>query len=157
MQFEPKTEAQIEKESRERLLIPEGYCYFVVADATDEISKSGNQMIKLVLQVESVTGQKAKIWDYLLPQFAMKIKHFCDITENQNLYNTGTLTADDCIPAEGWCHVGIQKGKGDYPDRNCILDYVTQAEAMAGDASAPAKSVPVTAKADEKLDDDIPF
>ncbi len=164
MKFIPQTEAEIEKSKQEyQDSINERYApvepqhgYFTVVEALDKVSGKGNQMIALTLTVELLDGRKIKIWDYLLEAFPQKLKHFCDITGNEKLYATGGIEASDCIPAEGWCYIGIQKGKGDYKDRNVIEDYVTE-EVALGKKTERVKTDAAGKITLDELNDDIPF
>ncbi len=149
MRFTPKTDQEIAEQN----LIPKGVYHFEVLEASNQISKSGNEMIKLKLKVWTHDGKERVMFDYLLEAFAKKIKHFCEITGQLDKYETGCLFPEDCIFKMGKVEVGVEVGKpndkgGMYPDKNTILDYI-KSEADA----APATDK----KADVPFDDDVPF
>ena len=124
MKFTPKTE--------EQLLPPAGEYTFKVIAASDEISKSGNEMIKLRVQCYQQGTAVMQIFDYLLEAMPHKLMHFCRYCGLEERYSTGELTADDCIGRTGLCLVAIQPA-GDYPAKNVIKDYLETPSATGDD------------------------
>ena len=59
------------------MTLPEGIYDFVVADANDKQSQSGNDMIELQLIIKGPDGQENKIYDNLVftPKASWKIDH----------------------------------------------------------------------------------
>lgn len=120
MKFKPKSDEELNAFD----LFPAGEYDFEVIKALDEVSKKGNEMIKLELDIYSANGGKTRVFDYLLESVAYKIKHFCKETGLMNLYEQGSLSADICKNKSGRCTIGIQKDKtGEYPDKNVVKDY----------------------------------
>ena len=133
-------------------LVPAGQYQFEVLEASEQISKTGNPMIKLKLKIWTNDGKERVIFDYILAAFARKLKHFCIATHQQDKYDQGNLQASDCIFKMGKLDLGIEVGKpnpngGLYPDKNTVLDYVIET-AAAPQANA-AQEVP--------FNDDVPF
>lgn len=136
MQFKPKTDEELNP-----LLQPGVYDYEVVK-ATDEISQSQNEQIKLTLRTWDNQGKEIIVFDYLLEAMHYKIKHFCYGCGLSNLYETGKLTAQDCIGRVGKFVIKIDKDKsGQYKDKNAVKDYIAESDL----SSKPSD-----------LDDDIP-
>lgn len=149
MKFEPMSEIQLKSLN----LIPEGEYQFEVVDANDTISKSGNEQIKLVLKIWDNDGKVRVIYDYLVPLTKMlyKVKHFCDSSGMSEKYEDGTLTSDDCIGRSGRLRLGIQVDKaGVYPDKNNVVDYVTEDK-------APSMIPPAVIAKPLEFNDDVPF
>lgn len=137
MKFTPKTEKQI----AEDCLRPAGIYSFEIVDATNEISKKGNEMIKLSLRLYSKDGDDCGILsDYLLESLAYKLRHAAIACGLDALYGGGTLDASDFIGKTGDLKLAIKRDKtGQYPDQNSVSDYLLK------------KSVAVD------VDDGIPF
>lgn len=124
MHFKPKTE----KELLEMNLWTAGVYNFQIATATDEVSKSGNEMIKLGLNVFNSEGTSCKVvYDYLLEAIPHKIRHLCEACGLLEKYEMGMLFAQDLIDKTGHLELIIQKDKsGKYADKNAVKDYVVQ-------------------------------
>ncbi len=123
MQFKPKTEKEIVEEN----LIPDGVYPFETIDAEAKKSKAGNDMIEVGLRVFLPDGRERALTDWLLENPAYKLFHFCAYTGLSREYESGSLTAEDCVGRSGFVKVGTQKDKtGQYPDRNTVRDYVRQ-------------------------------
>ena len=144
MQFKPKTE----KEIQEMNLWPAGTYSFQIATATDEVSKtSGNEMIKLALNVYNAEGQCKIVYDYLLEVIPRKLKHLCDTVGLADKYEMGMLMANDLVDKTGELELVIQKDKtGQYADKNSVGDYVGGSQKQSTKTSTGAA-----------LDDEIPF
>jgi hypothetical protein len=118
MQFQPKSEQELQI----GLLLENGIYDFQVVNASEEVSKSGNEMIKMTLKVWD-NGVERIIFDYLLNNY--KLKHFCDQMDMEDKYQQGCVLATDCIGKSGKAHIMVQKDKtGKYGDRNSVKDYV---------------------------------
>lgn len=144
MRFTPKTENEI---AAENLLAP-GIYGFEIIEAKDEVSRAGNEMIKLTVHVFD-DGQPVTIFDYLMEKVAYKLRHAAEACGLLSDYEHGLLNAADFEGRTGRCKVVIQKDKsGQYPDKNGIADYL-----KADATSAPAR--PKAPAAD--LNDEIPF
>lgn len=127
MKFDPKTEEEIKASSP---LIPAGTYDFEVVDAQDKISKSsGNPMIEISLNVYYENGKEKLIFDYLLPAFAFKLRHFAEHTGLIERYNSGELSAADCLGKMGKAVIAIRQGQqkpdgGYHKDQNTVKDYI---------------------------------
>ena len=150
MNFSPKTQAEIDAMG----LIKAGTYPFAVSTAKDKISKSGNEMIELNLEVFDSEGKSHHMFDYLLEAMAGKLFAFCTSTGMEQKYHAGTLTSYDCIGRSGYVEIEIQKGKenpqgGTYPDKNSVKRYIVK----------PAGAVPSVYQtaSKEEFDSDVPF
>lgn len=161
VRFSPKTEAEIERDRSKFSLWPKGSYDYEITDASDEISSKGNDMIKLTLKVVNDHGDSRTFYDYLLEAIAHKLRHCAEAANLADEYDRGDLRARDFIGTAGRCIVGIEKGKGDYQDKNNIVDYEKPAprapRQQARPAQAPTQRRAVAATAGEIIDDTIPF
>lgn len=126
-------------------LLEPGIYPFQVSSATNETSKSGNEMIKLVLNIWDKDGHLHLIFDYLLEAMGYKLRHFCETTGLIDKYEHGEINVDDCMNKQGYVELCIQEGSikdngARYPSRNSVKDYAKKSESKKDD-----------------LDDDIPF
>ena len=119
MKFQPKTQEEIDAMS----LLPEGVYDFVVLDACESVSKKGNDMIKLTLNVYDDRGAVWRIFDYIMEAFPRKLRHFCEALSLDHEYATGTLEADMCLDKAGRVKIKIAPA-GEYPARNEVVDYL---------------------------------
>lgn len=150
--FTPMTEEEIQASS----VIEAGTYDFEVIKATRKISKKGNPMAELNINVWDKEGKQHTLFDYLVfssqPLNIKKVKHFCDATglskeyergklpeEMENLYGKVCLDIQDEQPKEGG---------GFYPKKNVVVDYIVAAQ---GTTRAENK------KDDFKDDIDLPF
>lgn len=148
MKFAPKTETEVQEAG----LQPAGDYDFEVAEASDEVSKKDNEMIKLKLRVYSDNGGYFTVFDYLLESIPYKLRHFAYATGVSPAYEAGTLLARDCDQRTGRCKIAIQPAKDGYPAKNIVRDYLP--EEKQNGAAAPK---PTTKPAPELVDDEIPF
>jgi hypothetical protein len=143
MRFKPLSEEEIQMEG---LIDPGQYSYQVI-EATDEKSKSGNDMIKLKLRVWDANGKERLIFDYLLEAMAFKLRHFCEGLGLLESYNSGTLSSASCEGKCGHLELMIQKDKtGQYAPKNAVKDYIVK------DKSDSEAKV-----AEGFIEDDLPF
>lgn len=165
MKFTPMSEDEI---ARSALFEPGQYPFEVLA-ASDEISKSGNEMIKLKLAVYGNDGNQIHVYDYLLEKLQFKLRHFAEAAGLLADYERGALESFSCDGKQGYLKLGIDKGGNGYPPKNTVLDYIKPEKApsispvkMAG-PDVPRKLKPEEFAAKHgidtgaKLDDDIPF
>lgn len=151
---EPKTEAEIKAESNFPIW-PAGVVDFEIRAAEDTVSKNGNDMIKLTVDIYNSEGKKQTVFDYLLESIAYKLRHCADACGLTAQYESGALDAIEFEGKSGKCKINIQKDKsGQYPDKNGIADYLVD-EAPAQSAATKPAAARKPAMAD--LDDDIPF
>lgn len=128
MNFKPKNDDELNTFD----LFPAGEYDFEVVKAVDDTSKSGNEMIKLEIDVYAISGKKTRVYDYLLESMDYKLKHFCEATGLLREYEAGDLTADMCKNRSGRCKLIIRvDAKGVYPEQNVIKDYCKQSIASS--------------------------
>ena len=149
MRFKPKTTEELDSMN----LMKPGIYSFRVANATEQISKSGNEMIKLTIEVYDDFGTTFTIFDYLLEAMAHKLNHFCESVGLYSKYQAGEMTSVDCIGKCGYVEIANQKGGenptgGTYPDKNAVKDYVLKKPVKSGELPL-GREVP--------FDDQIPF
>lgn len=161
MRFQPMTKDEIET----GYLLPDGLYDFEVTEATDQQSKQGNDMLKLRLKVYKDNGGFVTVYDYLLEKMKYKLVHFCREAGLENRYESGELTAAECVGRTGKVYLVIERQEG-YSPKNTVKDYgsIDKADVPKGmGANAPAAvrttqpigpAVPVKVST---LDDDAPF
>jgi hypothetical protein len=149
-------------------LLEPGVYPFEVMTAEDKVSKTGNEMIELKLNVFS-DNQEAHVFDYLLEKMAFKLRHFAEATGLISDYEVGSLDALACMGKVAYVKIGIDKGNGSFPPKNVVLDYVkaevagapptknSLLEALKPDAPKPTSRLAPAAAGDKPFDDDIPF
>lgn len=135
MKFEPKSESEIASDS----LLAAGVYPFEVMVATDEISKAGNEMIKLKLCVYADDGDTAHIYDYLMEKVAYKLRHFADAAGMLISYDHGELTAAQCAGKSGYCKIVIDNKDPSYLPKNVVKDYVANRENGSSKQERPGK------------------
>lgn len=153
MKFVPKTD----KEIAEANLWPAANYSFEIIESADQVSKSGNDMIKLKLKVFNDDGSFILLDDYLLESMAFKLKHAAQVCGLD--YEGGQLAAMDFHGKCGTLKLKIQKGKKKddgsdeyYADKNAVGDYVVKKD---GEETVLNGSVPHATTAIK--DDSIPF
>lgn len=136
-------------------LMEDGIYDFEVVRSTKRISKQGNLMAELNINVWDKQGKQHLIFDYLvfstIPLNIKKVKHFCDATGLIEEYKKGEIP-EDLERLSGKVHIGIREPKpnpsgGFYPKTNTVIDYVANKENKS--------TVPTTDN--EIVDDEIPF
>lgn len=138
MRFNVKTDEELAVMN----LIAEGQYQYEVQNAEDTQSKSGNDMIKLILTVWDSEGRQHTVYDYLLEAMPKKLKHFAKYAGLITKYESGELLADDCIGKCGALDLIIQEDKtGKYPPRNSVADYLIKKDFVQP----------------KKVEDDVPF
>ena len=160
MQFKPKTEKELAEEG----LFQAGVYPFEIVEAADKTSKKGNDMIELKVRL---FGNGTQICtDYLLESMGYKLRNAASTMNLLDAYEEGSLDAEDFVGKSGYAKVIIQKDKnGEYPDRNSISDYLTEAEAEKHNAGkkesehikAKSNGFAPGEKPKDEDGDDIPF
>lgn len=151
MKFTPKTESELSNMN----LWPAGNYGFEVLEyaalgqtaiaTDDDVSKNGNDMIRLVLNVFNDDGQSRIVIDYLLESTARKLHNAAYACGLENQYKIGELSAKDFIGKEGNLKLYISKDKsGKYGDKNAVADYLIDESRYQPSPAA-------------FIDDDIPF
>jgi len=149
-------------------LLPAGIYPFEVMMAADKISKTGNEMIELKLNVFG-ENQETHVFDYLLEKMAFKLRHFAEATGLIGEYERGKLEALSCLNKSGYAKIGIDKGNGNFPPKNTVLDYLKPEtpitkngllETLRPEVPKPVPSRPASkpeSTNNKPFDDDIPF
>src|SRR5882724_9173402 len=107
MQFTPKSEKDLQNSN----LLQPGIYEFQVIEAKERLSKSGNEMLELQLKIFGQNGYEPIIYDYLLEAMSYKLKHFAEHTGLLDKYNSGLITAEDCVGKIGNANIIIQEGQ----------------------------------------------
>lgn len=155
MKFTPKSEAEIQGAADERLasyLWPKGNYDFEVLDCSDETSKAGNDMIKLMLKVYNADGKTQNVFDYLLESMEHKLRHAAYAVGLGERYEAGDLEAADFEGKSGKLTLDIQPAKDGYAAKNVVKDYVVSDEGQVKASAAKTAKAPRA-----ELDDEIPF
>lgn len=92
MKFTPKTDRELE----ELHLLQDGEYSAEVIEAIDTQSKTGLDMIALKISVNNNYSSKI-LNDWLLESFPVKLKHFCKSCNILEKYDSGDISAKDCI------------------------------------------------------------
>lgn len=154
MNFQPKREEDLPKFGP----FPKGDYDAEIIQATDEISKtSGNEQIHLVLRVKNDEGRTRTVHDYLVAAVEFKLRHFCVFNGLTDEYENGTLSAKDCAGAVVRVKLRIEAGKGDYEDKNAVVDYLERKVGQrptppAGQKPGGEGSFPIAARDKAKKD-----
>jgi len=162
MKFTPMTADELARAS----LLPAGTYGFEVINALDKISKTGNEMIELKLNVFG-NDSEAHVFDYLLEKMAFKLRHFAECVGLLADYENGALDAYRCNGKVGMLKLGIEPGNEAYGPKNVVKDYIPPEKAVEK-APAPTPDIPRKLKPDEfnakhgldaskVFDDDIAF
>jgi hypothetical protein len=144
MKFAPKTEAQL----KAAMLLEPGDYPFEFTKAEDRVSKSGNDMIALELRVFVGADRSYRMKDWILPAFERKLRHFAYAVGLGKDYDTGAITAEQCVGRTGKCLV-IQEIKEGFDPRNSIKDYIVAGDQPNGEITAKKPAIPAQADVDE--------
>jgi Protein of unknown function (DUF669) len=137
-------------------VVPEGEYSFTVKNAEEKVSKAGNPMIELQLQVD-VPGKNGgiRVWDRLVFAEGMtsKIDDFRIATGETGLVKgqPATFEDSDCIDRTGKARIGIEIYQG--REKNKIESYIDPAKETA---EKPPKKVDPPSLEKEFGDDEIP-
>lgn len=151
MKFQPKSQAELDKEQEDGWILPTGIYFGEVIEAEDQVSKNGNEMIMVKINIDN-----RHIYDYISPHF-MKHKwlHFFESAGKMDVYKTGSVGAEDVMRYRVVCQVGKQQ-KEPHPVRNIIIDYMMESECeepILNDGSQREKSTVVVVESSS----DLPF
>lgn len=165
MNFTPKTEEELARES----LLSAGTYPFEVLEAIEQVSKKGNEMIKLKLNVFGQSGEQVHVYDYLLESMAFKLRHFAEAAGLLRDYEAGKLDAQACVGKNGFVKLEIEEQLG-YVPRNTVKDYAKPDASLSRGGNGGEKpvqppihnarhtaSMAAQAPAVGQFDDDIPF
>lgn len=146
MQFTPKTDTQI---ARESLREPGTYDFTVVEAEDAKSKKSGADMIKVNLQCFDEHGGHFYLTDYIMEAMAFKLRHFAYGIGAGPDYEAGMLNASAVQGRSGKVKVVIKEDKtGQYQPKNEVKDYVVSEGEVApvvapAAAPAPRRATPV--------------
>lgn len=132
---------------------------FQVIEATDGKSKSGNDMITIVLVVDH-NGHQKKIYDYLPSHLGWKIKSFLTAIGKEKMLSKGEVTSLDCYGAAGLCTLKAEvwEGKVQYRVNSYIRASFENGEAAIKNIRQSIKPVADSSQKDDSFDDDdLPF
>ena len=111
MQFSNFTQEEILHEDR---MGPGTYDY-QGSEASEQVSKAGNAMLKVVLNVTSEQGNSIQIHDYLVANVRWKLKQFALSCGLELKLKSGELGELDVIHKSGRCEVVLEKSdKGEF-------------------------------------------
>jgi hypothetical protein len=142
VKFTPKSNEQLEKEAAERGPFRPGIYDFEFTDATDDISKAGNDMLVVTLKVYNDQGETRKVKDWLLGAMAHKLKHACETCGLGPQYERGEVESFDFLNRSGKVKLGVKD------NFNNVVDYVVQ-------GNTPTKRPVANKQVDDS--DAIPF
>lgn len=118
---------------------------FTIVEAKDAISKSGNDMIVIDLELP----QQTVIKDYIVANAAWKLKQLCECVGAADLFDSGEITAEQLVGYQGHVAIEIQVDEsGKYWPKNSVKKYLAEGE-------RPAKKQAPKAATFE--DEDLPF
>jgi hypothetical protein len=154
MKFAPKTEDEIRKEQEKRGAWPPGIYDAEIVSAVEKLSKAGNDMIEMTLQVyHPDDGTTRQVYDWLLEAMAYKLRHCCEAVGLSDAYDSGSLEAWQLEGKSVRVKLGID-AKAEIK-RNKVMDYVV--EEPAAPARAPVQRAASASKPADPFGDDIPF
>jgi hypothetical protein len=141
MRFNPMSEQEVLN------LLNPGEYDFLVKNAEDTRSKSGNEMIKLTLCIWDNQNREHTVFDYLLEAMMYKVKHFADSVGLESEYVSGAFAAHHCMNKTGRCKIIIDDATdSNFPPKNAVKDYI----------KSVAKPI-VSNPKNDSVDSDIPF
>jgi hypothetical protein len=120
MRFTSYTDKQLE----ELNLIPNGEYKADVTSAEDKSDKNGSGMIVLNLNVYDANGRPRLMRDWLLESFPVKLKHFCYASGLEAKYDSGEITARDCVGKEIVVSI-VTKPDENGKNWNRVNDYIS--------------------------------
>jgi len=122
MKFEP-----LDKNGR--TLFKAGIYDFMVMDANECVSSSGNEMIKLKLNIDDGYGNNNVIFDHLVGSSAHRCKeHIRDFIYSIGLeenYENGEISENQCHNKTGKCELMIEENE-QYGNKNKVRKYISK-------------------------------
>src|ERR1700733_67692 len=84
-------------------LLEKGHYDFCVLHALEKKSEASNNMIELQLQIFDTNSKERIVKDWLVDTDTMhyKIKHFCEATNQLDIYTNDLLNAKACLGKNG--------------------------------------------------------
>lgn len=165
MHYPVLTDEEMEAQRRK---LTEGMATFTVNNASEAVSSTGNNMIKLELSVIDSAGQAGTVYDYLVltKQMVFRLKHFLKAIGRGDEYDNGELNVFSLSGASGACTLKLKPSKDPQYEAQIRVAKYIEADGTASLNAAPhattqqasAHSVgPAPAPSDAGMDDDIPF
>lgn len=163
--FTPKSEDQVQADN----LCPEGKYPFTIMESEQVESKSdknkGKPMVKVKLNVHGPEGFDYHVFDYVADWFmSYKFRHFFYSVGLGQDYERGQVNVkNNALQGRGGvCEISVEAGKGGFPAKNKIMDYVPAEENPIPANSPPLvpKTTAVAPTGDANAlpaDDDVPF
>lgn len=147
MKFEPKTEEELNAAN----LLANGEYDFEVAEAEEQTSKAGNDMVKLKLNFEDTEGRKHIVFDYLVGSESSlyKVHGFASCVGLLPQYEKGEMQAVMMYGRTGRAKVEIDHKDKAYPAKNVVRNYLKPKNGAAPVAKA--------ASVRDDMDSEIPF
>jgi hypothetical protein len=134
MNFVPKTDKEI---AADRLLPAGNYPFEILPRATlgtreietgDTVSKSGDDMILLVVKVFNGEGRGRVVLDYLTARTAKKLRGAAIACGLLAEYDAGSISGEAFIGKTGMLKLSVEKDKtGRYADKNAVAAYLPPA------------------------------
>lgn len=118
---------------------------FTIADAQESVSKQGNEMMVIDLELPKNTIVK----DYITSKATWKLKQLCECVGAADLFESGEITAEQLVGYQGHVAIEIQVDEsGKYWPKNSVKKYLAEGE-------RPTKKEPMKAATFD--DDDLAF
>jgi len=151
MRFVPKTDAELELDG----LLPDDTYEAEVIQCAEKVSKKGQDMLAIKLNVLDGEGRGHHVYDYVSPHFfPQKFKAFFESMGQLPMYESGVIDPELILGQYVTAIIVTEQG-GDYPAKNVCKDYLT-AEAANLQRRKPAILAEAKAEA-EKPGGDLPF
>ena len=126
MKFKPLSKDEL-KNGDVKDLLPDGEYKFFVLRGDLGLSKAGNQMLTVKIEIFGDKMASHHIYDYILPEhpsMGFKLAQFMDCIAMGDQYASGNLEVDTLTGKSGTAQIGTQQASGDSPAKNVIKRYV---------------------------------
>ena len=159
MRIQPITAEQASESSGAFEPWPAGEYDFIVNEAIDDISKAGNEQIKLTLHVFNRNGARRIVFDYLGSgqSSQWKVRHAAEAMGLLRQYDAGELNPHEMIGKPGKCLLRVKPAANGYDANNQVGDYVVPKAVAAGTQPAMRSASKAKVHTGGDLDDTIPF
>ena len=138
--------------------IKAGICDFEIIDFTEMVSKAGNPMAKIVLELTDSSNNKVTVNDYILSSFVWKIKKLLESIGMQNMFETDNLNSDDLIMSRGKCVMGYEEIDNGVQKRSFpkVKEYISKDKVSAENNELATQQMQ-DVEPPAYFNDDIPF
>ena len=146
------------KSLNETKQIKAGICDFEIIDCTEMVSKAGNPMAKIVLELTDSSNNKVTVNDYILSSFVWKIKKLLESIGMQNMFETDNLNSDDLIMSRGKCVMGYEEIDNGVQKRSFpkVKEYISKDKVSAENNELATQQMQ-DVEPPAYFNDDIPF